>query len=80
MDGKKLRAIRKQLGLTQVQFAERLGVTSTAVAYWERGERPIGEPVARLASILATGKVILNVDGSIENADWIKKTKKGGKR
>lgn len=36
-----LRAARKQLGLTQAGLAAALGVTTTAVAYWERGERPM---------------------------------------
>ena len=33
-----LRARRKALGLSQVALAERLGVTATTVARWERGE------------------------------------------
>jgi transcriptional regulator with XRE-family HTH domain len=33
--------IRKTLGLTQQQLAEKLGVDPNTVARWERGERPI---------------------------------------
>ena len=52
MTGDELRRLRRRLGLTQVQLAERLGVTSTSVARWERGERAISEPVARLVRLL----------------------------
>ena len=38
MTGSELRRIRKRLGLTQVQLAERLGVTGNTVARQERGE------------------------------------------
>jgi DNA-binding transcriptional regulator YiaG len=41
-----LRTARKELGLTQAGLAAKLGVTSTAVAYWERGERPMPEWMA----------------------------------
>lgn len=48
-----LRTLRTALGLTQVQLAEQLGVTSTTVARWERGEVAIAEPAARLVRLLA---------------------------
>jgi DNA-binding transcriptional regulator YiaG len=48
MEGKQLRAIRERLNLTQVQFAQLVGVTSNTVARWERGEMAIREPTARL--------------------------------
>lgn len=41
MTGSELRSERKALGLTQRQIAKALGVSLTAVAYWERGERPM---------------------------------------
>ena len=53
MTGQELRAQRRRLGLTQRLLAERVGVTSTSVARWERGERGISEPVARLVRLLA---------------------------
>ena len=34
-----VRAGRRRLGLTQVQFAARVGCTPIAVSYWERGTR-----------------------------------------
>lgn len=54
MTGKGLKQKRAQLGLTQVQLAARLGVSANAVARWERGERRISEPVARLLTLLCT--------------------------
>jgi DNA-binding transcriptional regulator YiaG len=53
MEGKELLEIRKSLGLTQVQIAERIGVTSNTVARWERGEVRISEPVSKLILLLA---------------------------
>lgn len=52
MKGKTLRAIRKRLGLTQVQLAKRIGITSNTVARWERDELPIREPMVRLIHTL----------------------------
>jgi transcriptional regulator with XRE-family HTH domain len=52
MTGKGFKRKRIALGLTQVQLATQLGVSVTAVARWERGERTISEPVARLLTLL----------------------------
>jgi transcriptional regulator with XRE-family HTH domain len=48
MTGSQLKKIRGQLGLTQAEMAERVGVTPNTVARWERGEIVIREPIARL--------------------------------
>lgn len=37
--GEKIRSIRKQRGLTQNQFADKLGVTRSLVTQWETGKR-----------------------------------------
>lgn len=42
-----LRTLRESLGLTQQQFARRLGVTSQTVSRWERGEVRPGAAVVR---------------------------------
>lgn len=52
MKGKELRVIRERLKLTQVQFAELVGVASNTVARWERGEMGIRESAARLIQML----------------------------
>jgi DNA-binding transcriptional regulator YiaG len=36
-----IKRLRKRLGLTQIQFAEAVGVTERAVAYWEAGTRGV---------------------------------------
>ena len=53
MTGTELVALRTRLKLTQVAFAERLGVHANTLARYERDEIAIPEPVARLAQILA---------------------------
>ena len=54
MKGQELRHHRARLGVTQAQLADRLGVTANALARWERGERRISEPVARLVKLLVS--------------------------
>jgi transcriptional regulator with XRE-family HTH domain len=56
MTGKQLKKIRGQLGWTQSQLANELGVTSNTVARWERGEVAIREPVARLLQSIYSQK------------------------
>jgi len=56
MNGKELRRIRKQLELTQVQLAEKLGINPNSVARQERGEIGISEPVARLVKMISKQK------------------------
>ncbi len=52
MDGKELRKHREELGLSQAGLAEAVGITPNAIALAERGERGIGEPLARLVKML----------------------------
>jgi DNA-binding transcriptional regulator YiaG len=54
MNGQDLRKHRTRLGVTQAELAALLGVTANAVARWERGERRIAEPVARLVKLLVS--------------------------
>jgi len=53
MTGQELKALRQQMGLTQKELAEKLGVPWNTVARWEVGMRKIFEPVARLVHYLA---------------------------
>lgn len=43
-----LKAIRKQLGLTQKQLAEKVGVTVHAVRKWEQGQRAVKGPALKI--------------------------------
>ena len=52
MDGKELRDIRKRLGLSQSQFAEKLGITTSSVARQEQGVIGISGSTAKLARLL----------------------------
>lgn len=50
--GNKLKQLRAKAGLTQKQLAERLGVTSSVVSYYELSERsPSPEVLVKLARI-----------------------------
>lgn len=49
-----IRAVRQRLGLTQAQFAERLGCSTQAVSFWERGARtPTGLYARAVRRLLA---------------------------
>ena len=52
MTGKQIRAIRKRIGWTQREFAEKLGIHMTTLAKQERGVIGIGGAVERLARVL----------------------------
>ena len=48
-----LRSIRQMRGLTQTELAEKMGVTQSLVAMWERGAvLPSAEKLPRLADLL----------------------------
>lgn len=52
--GDRIRALRKERDLTQLQLAEYVGVSQTAVAAWETGKRevPKGDNLLKLAEAL----------------------------
>ena len=51
--GERIRELRERLGLTQAQFAERLGYSSyVMISYLERGEREPSGPVQKLLDVL----------------------------
>ncbi len=52
MEGGDFRKIRKQLDLTQAEFAELIGVKPNTLARWERGVLPISKTIALLAQLL----------------------------
>ncbi len=53
MTGEELRQIRKQMGLTQVEFAALVSLTPNTIARQERGEVAIRESLAKLIRLLA---------------------------
>ena len=56
MKADELRKLRKRAGLTQAVLAERLGLTTNAVARWEQQVRSISEPMARLIRMVLEPK------------------------
>jgi transcriptional regulator with XRE-family HTH domain len=55
--GKRIRQTRQKLGLTQAQFADRLGVIKVSVARYEAGRVPrpkVLEEIARLGGLTVT--------------------------
>lgn len=52
MNGEELRTIRKQLGLSLMQFAPQLGIHWNTLARFERGEINISGPVEKLSRLL----------------------------
>jgi transcriptional regulator with XRE-family HTH domain len=52
-DGARLEKLRKRVGLTRREVADRIGVKQPTVWAWEKGKaRPRAEKLARLAEIL----------------------------
>lgn len=65
----RLKDLRKQAGLTQVDVAERLGVSQPAYASWERGiKKPTQENLVKIAQVLSVSVDYL-VGNSEENSD-----------
>lgn len=60
MTGAELRAIREQLGLTQLAFARQLGMQQLSplrtYGNWERGVHPIPGVVAKMARTIGAAK------------------------
>jgi DNA-binding transcriptional regulator YiaG len=54
MTGNEIAALRRQLGLTQEELAERVGVNRTAVSLWESGDRNPSGPAQMLLGQLAS--------------------------
>ncbi len=54
--GRRIRAERERLGLTQAQLAAGVGVSRSAVAQWETGRSgQVGANLARVAEVLGVG-------------------------
>lgn len=65
----RLKDLRKQAGLTQIDVAEKLGISQPAYASWERGvKKPTQENLVKIAQILNVSVDYL-VGNSEEKAD-----------
>ena len=67
--GERIREIRKHVGLTQKDLAEKLGVTQAMIGHYERGERnPKHETIMRIADALGVSEfaIYLNTDKASE--------------
>ncbi|MCY7036806.1 helix-turn-helix domain-containing protein [Streptococcus salivarius] len=63
----RLKDLRKQVGLTQVDVAEKLGISQPAYASWERGvKKPTQENLVKIAQILN-----VSVDYLVGNSEEI---------
>ena len=60
MDGRDIRDIRMQLGMTQREFALFAGVSKKTVEHWETGGAPVHGPVVTLARILTERKELID--------------------
>lgn len=61
----RLKDLRKQAGLTQVDVAEKLGISQPAYASWERGvKKPTQENLVKIAQILN-----VSIDYLVGNSD-----------
>lgn len=62
----RLKTLRKQVQLTQVDVAEKLGISQPAYASWERGiKKPTQENLVKIAQILN-----VSVDYLVGNSDY----------
>ena len=53
MSASEVKRIRKRLGLTQCQLADRLGVTQAAIAMWETGTRVARGPAVKMLEAMS---------------------------
>lgn len=66
----RLKDLRKQAGLTQVDVAEKLGISQPAYASWERGvKKPTQENLVKIAQILNVSVDYLVGNSNEENTN-----------
>lgn len=69
--GSKLRALRKESGMTQTELAQRLNITKAVVSYYEKLERtPSPDVLIRLADIFnVTTDYLLGRTSTVKTID-----------
>ena len=74
MDGKRLKALREENGLTQKDLADKLSLTPKAISFYELGARePSGEALINMAKILETSTDYLLGNTNIKKAEKMPK-------
>ena len=61
IDGKYLRAFRMQMKMSQVLFADYLGVSKKAIEKWEQGKNKVNPVVARMIYLIEKDPNILSM-------------------
>ena len=59
-----LLAARHTMGLTQIEFAERMGVTATTVSRWENGKSPLAPRTIKAVEALLWQQTTVTEDGA----------------
>lgn len=67
MNGKELRFLRSEMGMTQEMLAELLKVTVLTIGRWERGESPIKDTAEMLVRLRAVEALKLGVKLSVDS-------------
>lgn len=62
-----VKALRQRLGLTQLTFAQRLGVGIATIKRWEAGVQPRARHLAQLDTLAQAGPVLSRIDPSAQN-------------
>ena len=58
--GNRIKRLRKELGISQKELAERIGVSNSRVSNWEQGiNRPDADILSKLCSALQTSPSLL---------------------
>ena len=65
MNGKELRFLRTEMGMTQAMLAEVLKVTSLTISRWEREETSIDDAGEMLVRLMAVERLELSVNLSV---------------
>lgn len=70
MNGKRLKMLREEKGLTQKDLAEKLSLTPKAISFYELGSRePSGDALIRMAHILGTTTDYLLGNSTVKEVD-----------
>ena len=79
MMGAEVKRIRKALGLTQRQFAERVGVHVVTVAKWETDAQGIRGPAVRLMRLLGATRETKPSPRKLQTRQMSTKRRKGAR-